>query len=75
MCSKLLKVEDVAELLGIKTQTVYLYVTQKRIPFIRMSGRLIRFREADIENWIKGKSHDVKSNDNGSSSRNSGDLN
>ncbi len=57
MCSKLLKVEDVAELLGVKTQTVYLYVTQKRIPFIRMSGKLIRFREADIEDWIKGKSH------------------
>ena len=38
---------EIAERLGIQTQTVYLWVRQKRIPFYRV-GRLIKFDEQEV---------------------------
>ena len=42
MKRSLVGADDLARHLGIKTQTVYLWVRQKRIPFYRV-GRLVKF--------------------------------
>lgn len=52
---RLLDVTEVAEMLGLAVGSVYHLVSQKRIPFIRLSGRCLRFRRSDIEAWIAVK--------------------
>ena len=59
----LISATEIAAVLGIQCQTVYLWVRQKRIPFYRV-GRLVKFDEdevlarfkADTENDIKQSS-------------------
>ncbi len=43
----LISANEVAERLGIKCQTVYLWVRQRRIPFYRV-GRLVKFDEDEV---------------------------
>jgi excisionase family DNA binding protein len=47
----LLTVREAAQLLGIREQTLYLWVSQKRIPF-RKIGRLVRFTGADLQEYV-----------------------
>lgn len=49
----LLDIEEVAALTGIKTGTLYHWVSQRRIPFVRFSARCIRFRRSDIDSWLE----------------------
>jgi len=48
---KLLTIKDVAELLDVKISTLYYWVHIGYIPHVKV-GKLVRFRECDIENWI-----------------------
>ena len=52
---KLLKVRDIAELLGICDGSVYEMVAKGRIPCIRIGsrGRTIRFDPEQIEEYVK----------------------
>src|SRR5881227_1316713 len=43
----LISANEIATILGIQCQTVYLWVRQKRIPFYRV-GRLVKFDEAEV---------------------------
>ena len=43
----LITANEIATVLGIQCQTVYLWVRQKRIPFYRV-GRLVKFDEAEV---------------------------
>jgi len=49
---KLLSIEQVSEITGISVGTLYHWVSQKRIPVVRLSSRCIRFRLSDIEAWL-----------------------
>lgn len=49
---RLLKIEEVAELLGVAVPTLYGWVGAKKIPY-RKIGRLLRFDRQDIENWTR----------------------
>ncbi len=49
---KLLSVQDVANLLNIKPMTIYLWAEQGRLKSVKF-GRLLRFKEADIKDFIK----------------------
>ena len=51
----LLTVTDVAALLQLDVGTVYHLISEKRIPFIRLSARCVRFRRSDILKWISEK--------------------
>jgi excisionase family DNA binding protein len=51
----LLTVTDVAELTQLAVGTIYHLVSQKRIPFLRLSARCLRFRRSDILKWISEK--------------------
>jgi|ERR1043165_9011148 excisionase family DNA binding protein len=43
----LISANEIAEVLGIRCQTIYLWVRQKRIPFYRV-GRLVKFDEDEV---------------------------
>ena len=43
----LISANEIATVLGIQCQTVYLWVRQKRIPFYRV-GRLVKFDEEEV---------------------------
>ncbi|MDP2381895.1 MAG: helix-turn-helix domain-containing protein [Nitrospirota bacterium] len=51
--SMLLTIKDLAEQLRIKPGTLYAWVSQRKIPCVRIHG-LIRFRPEDIEGWLIG---------------------
>lgn len=62
---KLLKVREVAWLLGINRQAVYKLVRKKEIPHLRLPVNRIRFRLAEVEEWIDSKSIGQQSNEKG----------
>ena len=49
---KLLSVTELAKYLGVKKSTIYSWVHQKRIPFIKIC-RLVKFDICSINAWIK----------------------
>ena len=48
----LLTVPEVAEQLGVSVHTVYSWVAQRRVPFLKV-GRLLRFDGRTIEAWLR----------------------
>jgi excisionase family DNA binding protein len=50
---RLLTIDEVAELTGLAAGTLYHFVSQKRIPVVRLSKRCIRFRQSDLSNWFQ----------------------
>ncbi len=54
-------VEEIAAYLGIKRDTVYRWITEKRMPAHRM-GRIWKFRREEVDEWVKsGGAGEVKS--------------
>jgi len=53
MNDRLLNVGEVAELLGLSKGTIYHLVSQRRLPCVRLSARCLRFRESEIQDFIK----------------------
>ena len=47
-----MSIKDVASLLRVQESTLRAWVFQRRIPFVRL-GRLVRFRQSEIERWVK----------------------
>ena len=48
----LLTVHEVADLLGLSVGTVYHFVSEKRIPVLKLSARCIRFDSTAIAAWL-----------------------
>ena len=55
----LITYKEVARIINAPVGTVYALVSQGRIPYIRIGGRFIRFRPADIQAWIASHQVDV----------------
>jgi len=53
---RLLNVKELSELTGLSKNTIYCWVSQRRIPFVKC-GRLTRFDLQKIEQWIEDNSH------------------
>jgi excisionase family DNA binding protein len=49
----LLSVKDAAAYLGIKPQTIYNMRTAGTAPAAVKLGRLVRFRQADLDSWVE----------------------
>ena len=47
-----LSVDEIAAYLGIKRDTVYKWIAEKRMPAHRM-GRLWKFRKDEVDEWVK----------------------
>lgn len=52
---KLLTVAQVAEILNVKESTLYKWTHNRKIHFVKLSGRILRFRQSDLERWIESK--------------------
>lgn len=52
MTDRLLTAEDVAELIGMRTDYVYKLARRDQIPHHRF-GRTLRFRAEAIEEWLR----------------------
>jgi excisionase family DNA binding protein len=50
-----LTVRDVAKRYGIGQSQVYKMVAERRIPHVRLSDRVIRFREEDLDQWERDR--------------------
>lgn len=48
----LMTIKEVATLTNLSVGTLYHFVSQKRIPVVRLSKRCIRFRYSDLVSWI-----------------------
>ena len=55
MNRRLLNVQELAELTGLSKNTIYCWVSQRRIPFVKC-GRLTKFDLQRIEKWIEENS-------------------
>ena len=53
---KLLNIDEVAEILGVNKTTIYSWTSQNRIPHIKLTRRVLKFREKEIMDWISKKS-------------------
>lgn len=51
---KLMSVEEVADALGVKPQTLRNWVALRRVPFVRI-GRKTQFRWKSVEAWLERK--------------------
>jgi len=53
MAERLLKPPEAAEMLGVATSTVYAWAYERRIPSVKLRGRVLRFRLNAIEKIIR----------------------
>jgi excisionase family DNA binding protein len=51
---RLLTARDVANRLGLSTETVLSWVRRGELPAFKL-GRAIRFREADLDQWLQAR--------------------
>ena len=56
---RLLSIQEAAEYLGLKVATLYAWVSQKKIPFVKC-GRLVKFDLMRIDCWIDDMSVEKK---------------
>lgn len=50
---KLMKKNDVAEAFGVTVKAVDKWVCQKKIPYIKISGKCVRFRPSVIRGFLE----------------------
>jgi len=54
MMERLLRIEDVAEWLGVKPSTVYSWLQRGRgPPVVKLPSGAVRFRREAVEAWVK----------------------
>jgi excisionase family DNA binding protein len=53
---RLLSIDELKEFLGVKKATIYSWTSQNKIPHVKLSKRLVKFREKEIMAWIATKS-------------------
>jgi len=56
---RLLRAIDVAELLGISTNTALDWAESGQLPSFKLGGRAVRFRRSEIAAWIDSQRREV----------------
>lgn len=52
MSDRWLSVEEIAEHLGVSKDTVYVWISKKRMPAHKV-GRLWKFQKPEVDEWVK----------------------
>jgi len=52
---RLFDIQETSEYLGIKKHTLYNWVSQRRIPYVKC-GRLTKFDKEQLDKWIESNS-------------------
>ena len=58
--SGLITVQDAAKFLAVSTSTLYGWVYQRRIPFVKV-GRSLRFELAELQKFVQSNRFPVRS--------------
>lgn len=53
--TELMTVPEAAELFKVQVSTIRAWVLHKKVPYVKVFGKLIRFRRADLEKIIAGR--------------------
>ncbi|MCC6358549.1 MAG: helix-turn-helix domain-containing protein [Phycisphaerales bacterium] len=64
MTERLLSADDVAAFLGVKRDTVYKLIDRSGLPALKV-GRLWKFRQEQINEWVNRQSGEQQSPDRG----------
>ena len=60
MAERWLSVDEIAEHLGVKKDTIYKWVRTTNIPFHKV-GRLLKFRIYEVDKWVlAGKTKELE---------------
>jgi excisionase family DNA binding protein len=59
---QLMDMNEASEYLGIRKNTLYEWVIERKIPHVRV-GRLLKFRREDLENWLRKRTREEKDRD------------
>lgn len=59
MNKRLININELSEYIGLSISTIYSWVSQRRIPFVKC-GRLTKFDLQRIDEWIKESSVEEK---------------
>lgn len=59
----LLNKKQLAEYLGLKAYTIDSWVSQRRIPYIKL-GKCVRFDPDEIEEWLQRQKVPIRSEEN-----------
>ena len=54
---ELMGTNEASEFLGIRKNTLYEWVVQRKVPFIKV-GKLLKFKKADLEGWLKRRTQE-----------------
>jgi len=57
--SSLITVQDAAKFLAVSTSTLYGWVWQRRIPFVKV-GRALRFEQSELQKFIQSNRFPVR---------------
>ncbi|MFC1599234.1 helix-turn-helix domain-containing protein [Candidatus Omnitrophota bacterium] len=55
MQRRYLGIKELSEYLGVKTRTVYSWISEQKIPYVKV-GRLVRFELRKIDEWLDNNS-------------------
>ena len=53
MGKRLLNISEAAEYLGVAEKTLYHWVSQRKIPFVKLSHKVLRFDPIRINEWVE----------------------
>jgi excisionase family DNA binding protein len=53
--SELLAVSEAAEFFRVKVSTIRAGVLYRRIPFLKLGGKLVRFRRRELEEFLENQ--------------------
>lgn len=52
---KLLSEREVARILGVSRQTLWVYRTREGLPYVELRGRSIRYNPRQVAAWLKAR--------------------
>ena len=58
MEKRFLNIQESSQYLGFAESTIYSWVSQRKIPFVKKGGRL-RFDKQKLEDWMQQDEHEV----------------
>jgi excisionase family DNA binding protein len=58
---RLLSIDDLSAMLGVAKATIYSWTSKNKIPHIKLSKRLLKFKEDEIIAWIEKRSIHIDS--------------
>jgi excisionase family DNA binding protein len=56
---QLLDMNEASEFLGISKSTLYEWVIQKKVPFVKV-GRLTKFKKEALDTWLEQRTHEAR---------------